>query len=351
MPAAVVGRQVEIVEFFCKVLFAPAPVQSEVLHQKTGGDHAQPVVHVAGLVDLRHRRIDQGVAGAALAPGLKQRCGGSALFPGDHVVRRFEGARGNMRKIAQDLRVKISPYQLAEPDRRAGAALTRSLQRRACQPTNGHRTKAQVHPKVTGAFDSWEIARGVILVDTRKKIVKQPQAATAASCDVERREIGRGKPHVRQGGHRRAENLGSRCQRASVARHRVGLEVEAVHFFKPGVLVRREDAVRLATQRQDFRAFKNHVVLEAVKSLALQRQCSGHFGVARQRLGFIVVIGEHGICRQRLGQRGHSLRRPGMLDDQAGVGHAMLHRQLAQLLVQIHQRLPDELHPAVCAWQ
>lgn len=80
-------------------------------------------MHVAGLPDLRHRRIDQGVAGLAITPGLEQRLRARPLLPDDGIVGRLEGPCGHMREIAQDLRVKIAPDQLVEPDRCAFISL------------------------------------------------------------------------------------------------------------------------------------------------------------------------------------------------------------------------------------
>ncbi len=72
LPAAVVGGQVIVVQVLGKKALAPAPVDAQVLGQKTGHHHAQAVVHIARLQQLPHGRIHQGVAGAGCAPGLPQ---------------------------------------------------------------------------------------------------------------------------------------------------------------------------------------------------------------------------------------------------------------------------------------
>ncbi|OIQ77798.1 hypothetical protein GALL_405120 [mine drainage metagenome] len=65
LPAAVVRRQLEVVELEREMALAQLPVEFQVLAQEACDDHAQPVVHVAGGVELTHRGVDQRVAGAA----------------------------------------------------------------------------------------------------------------------------------------------------------------------------------------------------------------------------------------------------------------------------------------------
>ena len=112
MPAAVVGGQVKVDQMGGKVAFAPAPINAQIFHQKTRHHHAQTVVHVAGLVDLRHRGIDQRIAGFAIAPGLEQGLRSGAAFPFDAVVIGLEGMRHHAGVVVQNLVVKIAPNQL-----------------------------------------------------------------------------------------------------------------------------------------------------------------------------------------------------------------------------------------------
>ena len=51
---------------------AVPPVEVQVLGQEGAGDQAAAVVHPARGEQLAHRRVDDGVAGAALAPGVEQ---------------------------------------------------------------------------------------------------------------------------------------------------------------------------------------------------------------------------------------------------------------------------------------
>ena len=60
------------------------------------------------------------------------------------------------------------------------------------------------------------------------------------------------------------------------------------------------------------------------------------------------MVGEYGVCTQRLSQvRNEAVGRP-LQHDQARLG---VLRQGAQAAVQFHQRLTDEFHAPVLAWQ
>ena len=89
--------------------------------------------------------------------------------------------------------------------------------------------------------------------------------------------------------------------------YRIGLEVKGVDFFQPGILVRRVDRIGLASERQHLVAFKNDMVFEAVKSHTPDFQQGLHFGVARQAVGFVVVVGEYRINRKPGGQVGQGI--------------------------------------------
>ena len=113
LPAAVVGREIEIIELFGEVSLAMPPVDAEILGQERGDDHAQPVVHPAAVLELAHRRINQRIAGPALAPGgqsLRPVC------PLNGVVLRLEGMTGHVRVAVENHEIEIPPDQFAEPD-------------------------------------------------------------------------------------------------------------------------------------------------------------------------------------------------------------------------------------------
>ena len=52
-----------------EVALAEAPVDEQVLGQEARRDHAAPVVHVAGEVELAHSGVDNGEACVAGGPG------------------------------------------------------------------------------------------------------------------------------------------------------------------------------------------------------------------------------------------------------------------------------------------
>ena len=129
-------------------------------------------MHVAGLVDLGHGRIDQRVACPPFAPSGKQRLRPFTVFPRDRIVFRFKSAAGHMREIRQNREVKIAPDQFTEPHSSAMAPLKGSGQRSGGQLANGHRAKSQMHAQIAGAFDSREITRLMVLVHAVKKFCK-----------------------------------------------------------------------------------------------------------------------------------------------------------------------------------
>ena len=179
MPAAVVGRQIKVVELLGKVSLAPAPVDSQVFDQKARHHHAQPVVHIAAGVDLAHGGIDQRVAGAALAPCGEECIGFGTRVPFDHVISRLEAAFNDMRVVGQNLKVKVAPDQLAEPGGCAFTACIRpvavmcGLMGKASQFANRHGAKAQVHAEVAGAFERRKVPRRLVLRQARQKVGQQ----------------------------------------------------------------------------------------------------------------------------------------------------------------------------------
>ena len=71
LPPAVVAGQLKVVELLGKVALTPAPVHTQIFHQKTARYHAQTVVHVTALLKLQHGRVHQRVTGLSVFPSLK----------------------------------------------------------------------------------------------------------------------------------------------------------------------------------------------------------------------------------------------------------------------------------------
>ncbi len=112
LPTAVVCRQVVVIELPREVAFAATPVDTEILGQKAGGHHAQAVVHVSALIELRHRGIDQRVASGACAPGIKHSLGVWTGLPLNPIVFGSVGVVDDMRVMPQDHVIKVAPDQL-----------------------------------------------------------------------------------------------------------------------------------------------------------------------------------------------------------------------------------------------
>ena len=71
LPAAVVGRQITVDQFFHKILFALSPIDQQVLRQKHRRHHPQTIMHPTRLVQLPHAGVNDGVAGLPGLPSLE----------------------------------------------------------------------------------------------------------------------------------------------------------------------------------------------------------------------------------------------------------------------------------------
>ena len=77
-------------------------------------------------------------------------------------------------------------------------------------------------------------------------------------------------------------------------------------------------------------------------------QGAAHDGIALDGLRLVIVVGENRLHPKAVRQASDLVARHGVPHDQASVRRA---GERAQSLVQLHQRFPDELHPAIGAWQ
>ena len=68
-------------------------------------------MHHAGVPELAHSRIDDGIAGSAALPG-DQRLG--VVLPGKAVKRRLQIALGQIRYVEQQMAAELAPAELAE---------------------------------------------------------------------------------------------------------------------------------------------------------------------------------------------------------------------------------------------
>ena len=353
LPATIVRCQLEVVEVFGEIGFAPAPIDPQVLAQEAGSHHAQPVVHVAGLVDLRHRRVDQRIPGAALAPRLEQAIGVFAGVPPDLLVLGLEAVRHtvdrpHVRKVRQHLRVEIAPDQFAQPGRCARVAMQRELMGQACELADRHRAETQVHAEVAWSAHGRVIARILVPVDALEKIVEQRGGAATAGRDVERRQVGFFKPESLERRDDIAEFFRCDGQRRSVGAHRIGPQVERIQLRLPGPLVRGEHGVRLTDLGQHFAALENHLVLVGVERDADVGERTEHLCIAHHGGRLVVVIGKHRLHVERMRQGGDVVDRRRVPHDQHRLCMA---GEQPKVGLQGYQRFANELDSPVDAWQ
>ena len=220
-------------------------------------------MHVAGLVDLCHGRVDQRIAGATLAPRREQLIGMRPLLPANLVVLGLETRTDDMRVVMQDLLVKIPPDQFRQPD--PSACLCRSLfdggTGRARQFTNRDGTESQVHREIARPLDSREIAGLAVGVDPVAEVVQQELGAGTARRDFQVVQIAGAEPQGGERGHQRRHAIGKRGQRVGVLCRRVGLHEKGLQLFQPGVLVRGEHRVGLAGLCEHLAALEHDMVL------------------------------------------------------------------------------------------
>ena len=327
-----------------KITLAPAPVNAQIFHQKTGHHHAQTVVHVAGLVDLHHGCVHQGVAGAALTPGVKQFVGVGAMLPLDGVVIGLEAARHRMGKVGHDLCIKIPPDQLRQPHLCPFIARLREVIGLAGQMPDRHRAKPQMHTQVAWPFDGRVVSGVIVFGDPRPKVLQQGRHSRAAGLNMQGFQVGGCKTQFGQARHALAVGHWPRGQCAGVRLQRMGLEVMVVHLFEPSVFVGREYAVGPSHLGHELLPLENHMVFVGVQGNAEIGQSPSHLGVACQRGRLVVVVGKHRLNTQLMGQLGQFFPCFAMANDQTRAFEAC---QSPQLRVQIDQRLADEFDPAV----
>ena len=111
-------------------------------------------------------------------------------------------------------------------------------------------------------------------------------------------------------------------QRAEVRLCRIGAQVKRRERGQPGVLVRREDAIRFALAVQDFVALENYLVLEVEPRARLLLQRFAHGFVACLCVGFFVVVGEDGVDVQLARQIGNRVAGVIVHDGEVAAGFA-----------------------------
>ena len=199
MPAAVVGGEVEVIELVRKVTLAAPPIDAEVFGQERRYHHAQAVVHVASLVELTHRGIDQRIAGAALAPRGEQGIGIGTGVPADRIPLGLERACHHVRVVVQDVKVEIAPDQLREPDfcpapagsdlKMRGGTVPR-LPRLTRERADRDRAEAQMYRQIRRPLGRRKIAPLVIRRHARLEVGEELLCTGFTAGDAERMQVG-----------------------------------------------------------------------------------------------------------------------------------------------------------------
>ena len=83
-----------------------------MLDEKGGGDHADAVVHVAGLPEFAHAGIDDGIAGKPFFPALKDIR--SRLAPRKTVELGLKIPAGQIRKVKPQVMAELPPCQFRQ---------------------------------------------------------------------------------------------------------------------------------------------------------------------------------------------------------------------------------------------
>src|SRR3569623_361228 len=154
-------------------------------------------MHVAGLIELAHCRVDQWIACTRLAPGLEMP---RRIRPRQRIVLWLESvARRDVGTMPEDLVVEVAPDQLGQPGLRPMSTL---LPGRRGKLADGHRAEAQVCRQIRRSLACRKIARGLITVDPLQEIPEQLRAARHACREPELAQIGGDEPYFPQGGNR-----------------------------------------------------------------------------------------------------------------------------------------------------
>ncbi len=333
LPAAVVRGEIEVVEVVGEVPLAAAPVDVQILHQERRRDHTQAVVHVTGLVELPHRRVDQRIPGAALAPRAPLRL---VVREGERVERRLEGVADDVREVVEDREVEIPPDEFGEPGFGAASAeRVRGLRELA----DRDRAEAQVHRQVRRSLHRGEVAALVIDADAVEEGLQQPLRARHAGRDIELAQVRRREAERRQ---RRQPRLRRPREVAGVLRDRIGLEVESVELLQPCVLVRGEDGERAAGAGQQLVPLEDRLVLEGVKRDPRRAEGARHLGVA-------VLCGRLVVVVRVDGRDGELACEPRDRVARTAVQHGEPAAAAAKARVELGHRVPDELDAPVGA--
>ena len=106
LPPRAIVRQISIKQRVPEPGFSVSPVDTQMLNKKTGHNHSDPIVHVAGLPEFAHSRVHQGITGISPLPGNKVfiRC-----LPGIGVKLRLPVVRNKSREMIEQMVGEFPP--------------------------------------------------------------------------------------------------------------------------------------------------------------------------------------------------------------------------------------------------
>ena len=242
-----------------------------------------------------------------------------------------------MGMVVQNLKVEVTPDQFVAPD--AGPRV-------ACQRPDGNGAKTQVRSEVAGALEGREITRAVVTFDAGQEFVEQFLCTPATGGQPNGQARSARKSQGLQGGNRVAGLSGPRRQCLRIPLDRVGTEIKRIDLAQPGVLVGCEYAVGRAALGQYLAAFENRMVFAGMKSPARGREGCAHLGIARQRIGLVVVVGKHSVHGQSAGQRRNYFHGRTLEHHQAAL---RVTAQRPQVRIEVFHGAADEIHAQVGA--
>ncbi len=163
------------------------PVHQQLLHQERRGDHADAVVHPAGLPQLPHPRVHDRDAGAPAPPGPQLRRGIAERQGGEGRAHRLLRHVG---PVEQQVGRELPPQDLAQEGFEALAGALRRLLGHVPNLAGADLAPVQVGGQAAGAFLSRQVAAGVVAVHGAVQECIQARVGRGLA----------GLPHVEPGG-------------------------------------------------------------------------------------------------------------------------------------------------------
>ena len=130
---------------------------------------------------------------------------------------------------------------------------------------------------------------------------------------------------------------------AAALRNRLVEQIVVGQSFQPGVLVRCENRVRFAGERQDFSTVEDDLVLEQLEANPGPAERTRNPGIPMFALRFVIAVGKHCSDAEGAGQARDFFGGAALANDQATT-------MLAQHGVEFDQRLANERNAAIGAF-